>query len=65
MQWAREGNPQVICRLGGTDREGLFYIGRTNNLRRRIRLFWKGVNGEESTVPRSDANTYIDFDYKA
>lgn len=39
------GNPARVRRLGGTDTEGIVYIGETGrSLRSRLRGFWETAN---------------------
>jgi len=35
-------NRKIIGRVGGNDRKGVVYIGKSTNLRQRVRDFWNG-----------------------
>ena len=58
----RAGTNDRIVRAGGTDCEGILYVGRakgSNTLRSRIRLFWAAAN-ECSDWPANRKPTYND-----
>jgi len=46
VRWSRRGKPITIQRLGGTDLNGILYIGSAKKLRRRLRTLWNGINGQ-------------------
>jgi hypothetical protein len=35
-------NRKIIGRVGGDDRKGIVYIGKSKNLRQRVKSFWNG-----------------------
>jgi len=37
-------NRKIIGRVGGDDRKGIVYIGKSTNLRRRVKNFWDGYH---------------------
>ena len=38
------GHPTRLNRVLGTDEEGLLYIGKSENLRERLRMLWRVLN---------------------
>ena len=44
IRWSVNGNPQLIPRANDTDNSGLLYIGKTINLKHRIRSFKRGLS---------------------
>lgn len=43
LRWKKGENAVVINRLGGSDNNGLLYIGETKDLRRRFQRIWRGI----------------------
>jgi hypothetical protein len=37
-------NRKIIGRVGGDDKKGIVYIGKSKNLRRRVKNFWDGYH---------------------
>jgi len=44
LRWSKNGNSIPIGRLEGTDSQGLLYIGKASNLKKRISDLWRGVS---------------------
>ena len=45
-----KGVPIESKRLLGTDKKGVLYIGKSNNLRERLRMLWRVLNPEYKTT---------------
>lgn len=43
LRWKKYENPVTINRLGGSDSNGLLYIGESKDLRRRLQRIWRGI----------------------
>jgi excinuclease UvrABC nuclease subunit len=39
-----EGNPLPLQRVLGADVDGVLYIGKTSNLKNRLRMLWRALN---------------------
>lgn len=61
INFRSNGKPKPIAKAGGIDRNGIVYIGRSENLRHRIKIFWKGLRDKRSKIKtgHSGANTYV------
>ena len=56
------GHPMLIDRLNGKDKEGIIYIGSSEDLKKRINGFWKTI--EQQDRSRHAAGwTYCSFGY--
>ena len=55
------GQPQQINRANGVDRNGILYIGKAGNLRKRIKDFWRHIliEGNRHTA----AETYLFYGF--
>ena len=49
IRWVKNEVPVPINRLGGSDKNGLLYIGQTKTLRRRFQRIWRGITTEINT----------------
>ena len=49
IRWTKNEKPVTINRLGGSDTNGLLYIGETKTLRRRFQRIWRGITREIKT----------------
>jgi len=56
------GHTQPIHRVDGIDENGLLYIGKTKNLKSRIRGFWRYITSEKGN--NTAGFTYIFYDYE-
>lgn len=57
-----EGNPKPIRRLLGDDLEGIVYIGKSDNLQKRIKGFWTTIQKQDrSRHAASWAYVSLDF----
>jgi len=61
IRWGVEGKSKAIPRAGGVDEEGIIYIGRSKNLRRRIKQFWTNVVGKYA--PHIVGITYREYKF--
>ena len=55
------GQPQPINRAKDVDKNGLLYIGKTKNIRKRIKNFWRHVREEGNQ--HTAAETYLLYEY--
>jgi hypothetical protein len=62
IRWAINGIAQTVSRANGLDASGLLYIGKSADLRRRIRDFRRCVIGKEA--PHSAGRTYIRYNFR-
>ena len=53
VRWKKYGTPVTINRLGGSDSNGLLYIGESKNLRRRFQRIWRGINKVNTTKSKT------------
>ena len=44
IRWKNNETPVTINRFGGSDSNGLLYIGESKDLRRRFQRVWRGIN---------------------
>jgi hypothetical protein len=44
IRWKKYETPVTINRLGGSDSNGLLYVGESKDLRRRFQRIWLGIN---------------------
>ncbi|MEM0348639.1 MAG: hypothetical protein QW318_06985 [Candidatus Caldarchaeum sp.] len=62
VRWVENGKPRETPRFNGIDKNGIIYIGRSKNLKSRIRQFWRALKEEEKSGdeegPHSGGNTY-------
>jgi hypothetical protein len=67
IRWALKGVPQPISRANGTDCSGFLYIGKSQNLKNRLRRFRNGIRtaakGHANRNIHSRALTYSYFDF--
>jgi len=70
LRWARNGVETPICRLGGTDTEGILYVGHTDSeggLQRRLRTHNRAMfrpnPQRRSRIP--GIRRYYEFEYSA
>lgn len=62
IRWKKDGTTVTINRLGGSDGNGLLYVGESKDLRRRFHRIWRGinkVNNDESKTPHTFRNTLV------
>lgn len=68
IRWALEGAPQPISRANGTDCSGCLYIGKSQNLKNRLKRFRNGIRraakGHANRNIHSGALTYSYYDFK-
>ncbi len=50
IRWTRNENPVILNRLGGSDSNGLLYIGESKDLRRRFQRIWRGIKKVHKTT---------------
>ena len=62
LSWAIDGHTQPIHRLNGIDENGLLYIGKANDLKSRIRGFWRYITSEKGK--HTAGFTYIFYMYE-
>jgi len=62
IRWAIEGRPRPIARVDGVDENGLLYIGKAENLRSRIKAFWRYIRSEKGQ--HTAGYTYVFYDYE-
>ena len=62
IRWAIKGTPQPIARVDGVDANGLLYIGKAENLRSRIKAFWRYIRSEKGK--HTAGYTYVFYDYE-
>jgi hypothetical protein len=62
FRYAPNRRPMAIARAGRMDPHGILYVGRSGNLRTRVRTFWNGLSDQNLEVAHSAANTYVHFD---
>jgi hypothetical protein len=43
LRWKNNKNPVTINRLGGSDRNGILYVGESKKLRTRLQRIWRGI----------------------
>ena len=55
------GLPIESQRLLGTDTEGVLYIGKSNNLRDRLRMLWRVLNPEYKTTAHTFGSKYNSY----
>jgi len=53
IRWTKNENPVTINRLGGSDSNGLLYIGESKDLRRRFQRIWRGINNAQKPTTKS------------
>jgi hypothetical protein len=60
IRWAIDGNPLPISRANGTDDSGCLYIGKSVNLKNRLRKFRRGIQlgAEGRPTPNIHSGTY-------
>lgn len=67
IRWARNGEPQPISRANGIDESGRLYIGKSYDLKQRIRRFRRGIlrsiEGRENSNIHTAAFTYAVYQY--
>ena len=61
LSWAIDRHTQPIHRLNGIDENGLLYIGKANDLKSRIRGFWRYITSEKGK--HTAGFTYIFYMY--
>lgn len=49
VRWSKNGCPVPISRLTGIDRKGIIYIGRSKNIRRRIKKLYDALINNKRT----------------
>ena len=62
IRWKKYETPVTINRLGGSDSNGLLYVGESKGLRRRFRRLWRGinkVNNSKSKTPDTLRKTIV------
>lgn len=62
IRWAINGNAQPINRVDGTDEEGLLYIGKASEIKKRLRRFWNYITLEKGK--HTAGHTYLIYDYE-
>ena len=64
IRWAIDGKPTSIDRANGIDKSGLLYIGKTKNLKRRLRAFCRGIFERRTTHTAARTYFWDSFDKK-
>lgn len=64
MRWAVDNEPRSIPRLNDVDKTGLLYIGKSKNLRRRIRQIQRYVTDQKLRHTAMYTYWYYGFDKK-
>ena len=62
IRWKKYETPVTINRLGGSDSNGLLYVGESKDLRRNFRRIWRGiikVNSAKSKTAHTLRNTIV------
>jgi hypothetical protein len=54
------GHPTGLNRVLGTDEEGVLYIGRSVNLRERLRMFWRVLDPKLKATAHTFGTKYND-----
>jgi hypothetical protein len=54
IRWKKGENPVTINRLGGSDSNGLLYVGESKDLRRRFQRIWRGIEKVHKTSETPD-----------
>jgi hypothetical protein len=49
IRWKKDESPVIINRLGGSDSNGLLYIGESKDLRERFQRIWRGIKKVHKT----------------
>jgi hypothetical protein len=49
VRWTKNDNPIIINRLGGSDSNGLLFIGESKDLRKRFQRLWRGIKNVNKT----------------
>jgi hypothetical protein len=53
IRWKKYETPVTINRLGGSDSNGLLYVGENKDLRRRFQRIWRGINKVNDTKTKT------------
>jgi hypothetical protein len=54
IRWAKNEEPVILNRLGGSDSNGLLYIGESVDLRKRFQRIWRGIEKADKTSETTD-----------
>ena len=64
MRWAASGKPKPINRANGVDESGMLYIGKTMNLKKRLKALYRGIVEERLTHTAAYTYMFDEFDKK-
>jgi predicted GIY-YIG superfamily endonuclease len=53
IRWKKYETPVTINRLGGSDSNGLLYVGESKDLRRRVQRIWRGIESVYKTTSKT------------
>ena len=53
IRWKKYDTPITINRLGGSDSNGLLYIGESKNLRKMFQRLWRGISKVNDTKSKT------------
>jgi hypothetical protein len=53
--------PVVLSRVGGIDKDGVLYYGKTSNLRERLRMLWRTIQNDYKADAHPFGKRYKEF----